>query len=199
MIEELIKSIEWANFSFTFTISSKKIVYFKGKRRPYNMLTQDQQYEFLEKQLHRSNKHFDNIKWVYEEHEKEDNRLHVHGFVINACWEQMELFRSAFYGNPINIAYSGYIKLSNIQKTQLDISYFITYMDKNQNKIKYYMGQDQDKKLSCELNGEKFKPVLIESNISPQYLNSLEEHLESRDMGDDYKFGKKLNKFIVEI
>lgn len=187
------------NFSFTFTIPSFKNVYYKGNNIPYGKLTNCQQYDFLEKILHKHNK-FDNIKWIYENHGENDNRLHIHGFIKDAFEDMVYQFRNDFYSHPIKVAYKSFVKFSDIQKTKLDICFFEKYMEKNQDKIKYFMGEDEDKKKSDELDGKVNKPVFIEvNNTSPQYINSLSEHLESENLGDEYRFGKKDKKFIVEI
>lgn len=189
--------ITTGNYSFTFTISSKKVVYYRGNRRPYYLLPQIQQYDFLENQLQKINK-FNHIKWVYEEH-KEDKRLHVHGYVMNTSDEEMNDFRARFYDHPITIAVSGQIKLSNIQRTLIDINYFQIYMEKHQHEIIYYMRTIQDRKHYDALDGKPFnkKTLTIDININPHYLNSLDDVQESGYLGDEYLFGKQ-NKFTVE-
>lgn len=190
---------ERANYSFTLTITDTKTVYWKGKRRHYGELSNDDQYQLLEKQMIKINK-FKDIMWVYETHEptaKYPARLHIHGFVRNTNYDEMNSFVMDFYDKPIHLAYGGIIKCSNIQKTLVDIDYFIDYIKKEQSTIKYYMSNLQEKKESAALDGKKFK-VEIKTNITPQYLNSLEEHLENRNLGDEYLFGKN-KTFFVEI
>lgn len=188
------------NWSFTFTISETKVVYYRGKRQPYGILTNEHQYNFLEKQIQKVNHFKSNIWWVYELHEAGIHyppRLHIHGYVLNTTEAEMEHFRNNFYGNPIQIGYSGIIKLSKMERTYYDKFFWEKYCEKHQKDIIYYMGGLEQKKMTKDLNGEKFK-VLIDTGIDAHYFNSLEEHLEERDIGRDYNYGK-LNKFVVEI
>lgn len=188
------------NYSFTLTISESKVIYFKGKRLPYGMLTNQQQYEFLENHLNKISKFKGNAWWVYELHKpnKYPARLHIHGYVINTSQMEMDDFISAFYGNPIQIAYNGYVKLCKVERTYFDSSFWETYCEKHQKDIIYHMGGLQQKKESAELDGKQFKITIDTNKINAQYLNSLEEHLESKNMGDEYLFGK-INKFIVDL
>ena len=117
-----------SNFSFTFTIPSTKNVWYKGHRIPFGKMTQQQQYDFLENRLQKINTFYKNIQWVYEEHE--DKRLHVHGFIKSAYFEEVEQFRTEFYKHPISITYSVYSRLSNIQETLYNSGYFTDYMQK---------------------------------------------------------------------
>lgn len=201
----LTSSIEKSpdGYSFTLTINDMKKVYFKGKYRPYGSFSNDQQYELLEKQMLkcvevcRLKNH---VQWVYELHEPTVNyppRLHIHGYMYNVHEEEVRNFISEFYTNPIRIAYGGYIKLSKYERTYYNENYFLDYMQKHQHEIKYYMSSIEDKKMTANLDGKKFN-FQIESNINAHYLNSLDDVLESRDLGDEYRFGK-LNKFLVEL
>lgn len=180
------------NFSFTFTIPGFKNVYYQGNRRPYGKLTQERQYDFLENHLQHINK-FPDIKWVYEEHE--DTRLHIHGWVKNTCGEEMDDFRHRFYSHPVAMTQKSYEKISNIQKTLFLLDYFDVYMKKNQHKIKYFMRVIENERIRKAMD----EGVYIEPNISAQYVNSLEQHLESEMLGNEYNFGKKHNKFIIEL
>lgn len=184
------------NYSFTFTIPSFKNVKYKSANTAYGKLSNEQQYELLEDHLQNiCHGKFDQIKWIYEQHKETDNRLHVHGIILKTNYELVEQFRNDFYSSyKINCSYKSYIKFSDIQRTIKDIKYFERYCDKHQHEIKYFMRVIEDKKHSEALD----KGVKIECNIPPKYLNSLEEHLESRELGDEYLFGK-LNKFIIEI
>lgn len=181
------------NYSFTFTIPTFKNVYYKGNRRRFGNMTQEQQFDFLESHLHKINS-FAEIKWVYEEHE--DFRLHIHGYVCNTAKEPMNEFRHKFYSYPISMTEKSYLKISDIQRTTNHISYFVDYMSKHQDKIKFYMR---------DINREKPQPITktvrIQTNISPAYFNSLSTHLEDVDSGDTYPFGKKniKNNHIVEF
>lgn len=197
-----MEHITKGNYSFTFVIPSQKVVYFQNNRLPYNKLRQELQYEFIESHLQKINK-FHNVKWVYEEHNDDTKRLHVHGYVMDTSYEEMEDFRRRFYSHPIQLAYSGYIKVSNIQKSLVDIQYFLNYMNKHQSTIKYFMLSDQQKLLSNNIDGKK-TDFTENFKINAQYFNSLGEHLENEYLGDTYNFGKsKLkiyhNKYIIEL
>jgi len=183
------------NYSFTFEIPFNKVIYFRG-RRPFGSLTFENQYNFLEDHLQKINK-FKNIMWVYELH-KVNPRLHIHGYIINSTFDEVQSFRHDFYiSQKIGISARTYIQISDIQLTLIDKHYFIDYMDKNQHEIIYKMRVLEDKFNSDALDGKKFK-VSIHSNINPQYFKSLEEGQEERQWGDKYLFGVT-NKFIVEI
>lgn len=185
------------NYSWTFTIPSFKNVKYKSANVTYGKLSNAQQYDLLENHLQNITfGKFDTIYWVYEQHKESDNRLHVHGFIEQVNEEQVEQFRNDFYSSyRINCSYKSYIKFSDIQRTLVDKRYFQDYMKKHQNEITYFMSVIEDKKHSEAID----KGIKIEvNNISPKYLNTLEEHLESRELGDEYPFGK-MNKFLVEI
>lgn len=188
------------DFSFTFTIPSFKNVRYKGNSVPYGKLSNSQQYDFLEEHLHNCcYSKFDDIKWVYEQHKEADNRLHIHGFIKGTYEEMVINFRHDFYSNyKINCSYKSYIKYSDIQRTIKDINYFERYCDKFQHEITYYMRVIEDKKHAEELD----KGVKIETNkrdIPADYINSLTEHLETKNSADTYMFGKKHTNFIIEI
>lgn len=188
------------NYSFTFTIPAFKNVYYKARRIPFGKLKHSEQYDFLENHLAKINM-FDKIKWVYEHHEENDpgRRLHIHGFVKDALYDEMEEFRRRFYHTPVGIAFRKYIKISDIQLTIYDIKYFDDYMLKNQDKIAYFMKAEDDKKSFDAIEGKKYTPIKIESNIDPRYLIDLNKHIEDTYIDDEYKFGLNRNKFLVEI
>lgn len=171
MYMDTVNILYRSNFSFTFTIPSKKVIWYKGHRMTFGKMKQEQQYDFLENRLQKINRFYKDIKWVYEEHQ--DGRLHIHGFIKNAYFEEVELFRTDFYKHPISITPSVYFRLSNIQETLYNSGYFTEYMQKNQNNIKYFMRSIQDKIDTHNLDDDK--PVKIE-----------------------YLFGK-IKKHIIEI
>jgi len=189
------------DYSFTFTIPAFKNVYYKTNRRPFGNMIQEYQYDFLETHIQNLRQYvggmgvFPEIKWVYEEHD--DKRLHVHGYVKQTTREAMDSFRHKFYSYPISITEKSYLKISDIQMTKNTINYFVNYMEKNQDKIKFYM---RDINRQTDYPPRK-TTVLIESNIRPEYLNSLTQHLENETPGDKYAypFGKQKQKHIVEI
>lgn len=193
--------LEKSNFSFTFTITCGKNVYFKGGMRQFDKLSFDEQYEFLEKQMIRSYSKYlnsDQILWVYEIH-KDKPRLHIHGFILDAYEAQVEEFRGEFYRHPIRYSYSTYKNISNIQKTYHSIQYFIDYMNKEQSDIKYHMSYIVDKKTHASLDGHNYVHSIEQnSNISNKYIHSLDEHLNGQYVSEDYLFGKK-NKFILDF
>lgn len=183
-----------ANFSFTLTIPSFKNIYYNGRRIQYGKLTQDKQYDFLEDHLQNINT-FSNIRWVYEEH-KEDprKRLHVHGYIENEYHECVKDFVDRFYSHhKVSMSVSSYLKMSDIQKTLVNIDYFKNYMEKHQHEIKYYMKVIEDEK-RCDILDEKFK---VKIEYGPN-LNTVLQSLDEEHLGQEYLFGKQ-KKFILEI
>lgn len=187
------------NFSFSFTIPHFKNVYYSTSHIQYGKLTNAQQYELLEPLMA---KYFVGPKyhWCYEKHA--DGRLHIHGIAINQFEDEIEELRRLFYSSyQINIRQGSYIKLSDIQKTRIDIKYFINYMMKDQMNIIYHMKSYDQQKIDHGLNKKgKFNFKIEVPTISNSYFNQLEEHLGSSPLSDSYPFGKKKEKkFILEI
>lgn len=186
------------HYAFTFTIPPFKNVYYKSNKRQYGKMPQNMQYDFLENHIQKCSSLLKNCQWVYEEHE--DKRLHIHGFVKDTHWAEMEEFRARFYEYPISMSYKSYDKMSKLEKTIVNISYWESYIEKNQSKIKYYMRVIEDKKHASNLDGNKdFKLIIEERTYSPSFLNSLDEIQENdEDLGYTYPFGKKKN-FLIEF
>lgn len=186
-----------ANYSFTFTIPKNKTVYYKNKRMTYSIMSQDAQYNFLENHMQKIKKGNMSCYWVYEEHE--DKRLHIHGFILNEYIEYIEQFRRDFYSWPIQISPKVYFRLSNIQETILDIHYFIDYMVKNENKIKYKMSSFQAFEEMHKLDGTKpnFK-IFIETNNF--HIDNGGKDTQCPQLPyENYLFGKIKNKFIINF
>lgn len=183
------------NWSFTFTIPSFKSIKYKSVNTKYGLLTQNQQYDFIENHLQDiSTFHKGDIKWVYEEHKENDNRLHVHGFIINAIFEEVESFRNNFYASyKINCSRKSYVKYSDIQSTTYSIDYFKEYMQKHQHEIKYYMRVDIDKQHSDNLD----KGVKLAKAIK---IISRDE-FETWPKEHKYLFGKDYinNNFVIDF
>lgn len=176
--------LDKGNYSFTFTIPDFKNVYY-GIKVPYGKLTNEKQYDFLENHLQNINK-FDSIQWIYENNTINNSNLHIHGFVIDTSAEEMEDFRMRFYDHPIKMTYKSCLKISDIQRTTLDIMYFQNYCNKHQHTIKYFMRVIEDKKHSQALDNH----IKIDVNqgilMGPKTTNT------------SYDFGKRA-KFILEI
>lgn len=144
------------SFSFTYTIPAFKKVYYDGKRRAYGNLSPKQQYVLLEdimmKIINPLNYLF--IDWVYEKHE--DGRLHIHGYVILTKEYEDEVYkmRDSFYSynQKINIKMSSYLKISDIQKTYLDITFWNNYIQKHQDEIIFKNGYTQQQELTQSLD-----------------------------------------------
>lgn len=163
-------------YSFTITIPSFKKVYYDGKSQPYGKLTQRQQYNLLEdvflKHLHPLN--FEYIDWVYEEHE--DKRLHIHGFTkVNEDKiknSPTNLLLDDFYSDyRINIKLRSYIKISKIEKTVYDIKFWNTYIQKNQDTIKFRNRYEEEQKLFQNLENGVITPPpkLIDTSVDNYY------------------------------
>lgn len=188
---------EW--YSFTLTIPPLKKVYYAGRKREFGKMLPKQQHTFLEEiicRVIRPNK-FRFIDYVYEFHDKNSwEHLHIHGLCktdnINNVREFVHDFYS--YNNKIGIKPSQYIKLSNIQKTLLDISFWNTYISKAQDKIIFKSSYTQQLEEISKLDS---KPLILIEERLPSY--------DSEDLGDyntsdkSYPFKGKNQKFIVEI
>lgn len=183
-----------ANYSFTFTIPKNKTVYHRGSRQIFSQMCQEQQYKFMERQMHKVKKSSMKTYWVYEEHE--DGRLHIHGFILDEYYEIIEEFRRNFYRFPIQISPKVYFRLSDIQETKFDIHYFIDYMLKNQHKIKYKMSSLQEFEDLNKLDGKNtnFK-IFIETNESQR----VKAETKDPPKPAGYLFGKKKNQFIINF
>lgn len=191
----LEEQISRGDYSVTITIPSVKKVWYKGQYHYYGKLTQESQYDMLEKILQKYNT-FPQIKWVYETHE--DQRLHAHMWILNEYEEIVKDFRHKIYSDhAINIRPGSYLKISDIQRTLVSINYFNEYMQKHQANIKYFMSSDEAFRRKCVIDDDTFH-LYIESNIPAEYVNSLVKGQETEYLPDTYPFGKS-NKFIVEI
>lgn len=180
-----------SDWSFSFTIPSFKSVKYKSVNIKYGSLTQDQQYNFLEDHLQSISNFGENIKWVYEEHKENDNRLHIHGFIKNAVYEEVEQFRTNFYASyKINCSMKSYLKFSNIQQTIYHIGYFENYCKKHQHEIKYFMRVVTDLKHSENLD----KGI----NTAKDMKIYTREEFETWPSEQKYLFGKH-NNFIVDF
>lgn len=189
-------------FSFTFTIPAPKIVYYNGKRRPYGNLAWSHQYRFLEDLMIKviNPLKYEFIDWVYEFHEanpeiKNSKRLHLHGFCkLQDCYDtEVYKLREDFYNynSIIRLASNTYKRLSDIQETYYDISFWENYIQKHQDTIAYHSRYRAEQNMISALDNGIIK---IDTNYS-RYLNSIDEHLETDNLSDSYKFGK----FIVEL
>ena len=94
------------------------------------------------------------IDWVYEKHD--DGRLHIHGYVIltKEYEDEVYVMRDSFYSynQKINIKMSSYLKISDIQKTYLDISFWNNYIQKHQDEIIFKNGYTQQQELTQSLD-----------------------------------------------
>lgn len=192
-------------FSFTLTIPASKKVYYSGKRRRYASMNHKAQYTFLNALMLKIifSAHFDMIDWVFEEHE--DGRLHIHGYAI-VCEEfkhlaPVEFLVNLFYthNSIVGITSTEVIKrLSNIQKTQVDIKYWLEYMEKNQDKIKFYSPYRQEE---IERNNYYTVPYVSierkEDKPKQWYDEIINGDLSPIERDKTYKFKKE--KFIVEF
>lgn len=156
------------SISFTFTIPSFKKVYYDKKRRPYGNLTNRQQFVFLEDIFAKCicPTDYEYIDWVYEHHE--DKRLHIHGFVIvlHSNIDKIYVLRDSFYtyNQKINMSYSSYLKVSDIQQTFYNISFWIDYIDKHQDTVVFKNGYTQQKELTESLDRGVIKSIEASDN-----------------------------------
>lgn len=172
--------IELGSYSFTFTIPSFKVVYYNGQKIPYGKLSQENQYKFIEDIIQMNIGKFDEIEWVYEEHE--DKRLHVHGYIQNTHEELVKDFVNNFYtyNSRIGLSFRSYSKLSVYEKTRHSLDSWLRYIQKHQAEIKFLSKRRQDEKDSADLDYSG-NAVKIETNYY-----------------DTYRFKGK-NNFLVEI
>lgn len=194
------------SFSFTLTIYPEKKVYYAGKRRAYGSMNTQAQHKFLNDLLIKViwHDHFEYIDWVFEEHTQEQKLkgLHVHGFTIEkpeyVNHSPTILMVNNFYSHSA-IAIDSINKirqLSNIQETRINLNFWLTYIEKNQDKIKFYSPvREQDRQIKNMDAGV----VFIQYNNKVQHpqewyddINNGKEPLEDFDK-------KPKNKFIVEI
>lgn len=187
--------IDIENFSITLTVPAFKKVFYNAKRVSYGALSQNQQFHFLEDIIQMNVGKFDTYDWIYEEHE--DKRLHVHMYVWDTHEELVKDFIYNFYNynSRIGIKYRSYSKLSNYQKTLVSQNYWLEYMEKHQDEIKYRRGYIQEKQHSNNLDSGTSSPVKLEFNNSSLHLPNWVEEPEENNK---YGFGKK-TKFLVEI
>lgn len=145
-------------YSFTFTIPPFKKVYYNGKRRAYGSLSPKQQYTLLESVMMKviNPLKFAEIDWVYEKHE--DGRLHIHGYAhLEPGPENLgavHILRDDFYtvNQIIGMKLSSYLKVSDIQETYHDITFWHHYIQKNQDEIVFKNGYTQQKELTENLD-----------------------------------------------
>lgn len=205
------------NFSFTIQIPAFKRVMYKNKAYEYGRLSQSQQYELLEGVLSECVKGR-KIIWVYEEHQ--DKRLHIHGMIfdeIEECARDFILDVYRHYAIHIN-SYKKIFgdernaKMCDFQKTIKDIRYFMLYMQKHQDQIKYFQRRQEEERESSKLDG---RPMQILEDKKPdlpdEFIYDLEYNYPYRELSDKYPFGKtkKINtskqvkiimkKFLVEL
>lgn len=184
------------SYSFTFTIPPEKKVYYAGRKRTFKTLSQQQQYtlfcDLMTKVIWWDN--FSYLDYVFEEHE--DKRLHLHGYAIvkPECLNKtpVQSLRHEFYSHAqiIGMAMSNYIMCSDIQQTYCDLSFWLNYIDKHQDKIKfkskYTQGVEDKKSLDNGVLAAKSSAVCqIETRPDNYY--------------DTYRFKGQINKFLVEI
>lgn len=193
--------MEVFNFSFTFTIPAFKKIWYNGKSQQYGKMTQDKQYNFLENLLQKIISVDDKILWIYEEHE--DSRLHIHGYIYNTHFDYMAQIRDKFYSHhSIGIAVSKYVKISDIQQTSYHPKFFVDYMNKHQDKIKFYQSNIQQIKNCNDLDGKstKFDEYLIKTNDDKYYYDNIV-------FDHQYDFSKYLHpytkieriKFLIDL
>lgn len=198
--------MEKGNFSFTLTVPRMKKVWYEGKFHNYALLSLRDQHNFLENRLQKIVYSDWNIIYVYEQHEitEKDNsgRLHIHGMIYDTYFDLVQQFILKFYEFPINCAPKTALKISNVQKTYKDVKYFLNYMNKNQDKICFYMGAYQQQKDCDALDGltttfkEEIKP------LNEEYFRDLKNHLNRKYLTDDYLHSLvkiQRNKFFIEI
>lgn len=194
-------------FSFTLTIPPSKKVYYGGKRRAYGSMNQKAQYTFLNnlllKVIHSS--HFEEIDWVFEEHE--DRRLHIHGYAIvkpeYVPLSPVSFLVSSFYmtNQIIGITSNEVIKrLSNIQETEKNINFWLRYMEKNQHKIKFYSPLREER-----IETGKYELPYIKIETNPQKPDEWYEDAINGKLSPSSPKPKKYvnfsikNKLIVEF
>lgn len=188
---------EW--YSFTLTVPPLKKVYYAGRKRTFSQMLPKQQYIFFEEiicRVIRPNK-FRFIDYVYEFHDKNDwKHLHIHGLCktnhINNVLEFVHDFYT--YNSKIGIKHSQYVKLSNIQKTKLDISFWQTYISKAQDKIIYKSSYTTQLEETAKLDGKH--AVFIETKDNYFDLSSLDSD-DYNSFSKTYDF--KGRNFIVEL
>lgn len=151
------------SYSFTFTIPSFKKVYFNTKRRAYGSLSQKQQFVLFEDIMMKiiNPLKYQFIDWVYEKHD--DGRLHLHGYAILQKEDEGEVFilRDAFYtyNQKIGIRMTSYLKISDIQETYINISFWKDYINKHQDEIVFKNGYTQQKELTENLDNGIVKNI----------------------------------------
>lgn len=159
-------------FSFTFTIPAFKKVYYDGKKRKFGSLSSNRQFHFLEQLMVKiCISQFEFVDWVYEKHD--DGRLHIHGYVALKKYDmdQIYLFRHNFYthNNIIGMSIKSYLKVSDIQRTYKDISYWKLYCIKHQNEIVYKNKYSQSK-IDCSYLDRDIECFFDFSKPNDRYL-----------------------------
>lgn len=198
------------HFSFTLTLPAFKNVICEGKSYPYGRLSQISQYNLLENVIGAISEGYD-ILYVYEEHE--DKRLHIHGMIFNEIYEAARDFILSFYRDyRIGIKSAKKIfgdekngRISDLQETRLNKDFFIRYMEKTQDTIKYFPRKQQEEKEMDQLEGQKYK-FRVKITMNDNFIRNLDENLETGYLSDEYPFGKKIreekkkkNKFLIEF
>ena len=177
------------DFIFTLTIPSfKRINYKSGRKghyypRGFGTMSQIEQRNYLDDALSFIQKSTYQIKYVFEEHE--DKRLHVHGLLMNTTFYEACDFMANFYAYVGINSMKKYQKISDLKEC-INRDMWIDYMNKNQHRMiksRYDREQDHFKSLDYGI-------VNIEPRVNAQYFNSLEQHLESENLGNEYLFGK---------
>lgn len=187
-------------FSFTLTIPSFKKVYYDGCSIAYGLLPQKKQHLFLENLLLKVMRplKYDFIDYVFEEHE--DGRLHIHGYCTNCQHEDVVLLVHDFYtyNRIIGMSIKSYKKVSNIQQSSYDnISPWLYYIEKHQDKILYRSRYRQEKIDSCQLDGRPI--VFIEKNDRACNTSEFEDYNTFNNSYDFKGKDTKNNKFTIEI
>lgn len=183
--------MNFEGYSFTLTIPPEKRVYYCGKRRKYGSLSNKQQWHFLCELMMKCiwQSHFSFIDYVFEQHN--DGRLHIHGYGIpHKMYENfgvVERLVDNFYtlNQIVGIKRSVYVRLSKVEQTLVDKSYWLDYINKHQHEIIFRSHYEEELAHKKSLDNG----VVIETrSISPP-----------PEYYDKYRFTGEINKFFVEI
>lgn len=185
------------HFSFTITIPAFKNVIHNGRKIQYGQLSQISQYNLLEDVMKSIGKSSIDILYVYEEHS--DKRLHIHGMVFNDIFECVQDFILDFY-RDYRIGIKSHKKIfgderngriADIQATRINKLYFIRYMEKHQDTIKFFARKEQEEKEGDQLDGKKYS-FRVKITMNEKFFSNIEENINSEFLPDEYPFGKKI-------
>lgn len=204
--------ISTKHFSFTLTIPAFKNVIHNGRKIQYGQLSQISQYNLLEDVMRSIRKSSYDILYVYEEHA--DKRLHIHGMFFNEIYECARDFILDFY-RDYRICIKSHKKIfgdetngriADLQQTLVNKLFFIRYMEKHQDTIKFFPRREQEEKECAQLDGKKYS-FKVKITMNEKFFSNIEENINSEFLPDEYPFGKKIksidekkkNKFLIEF